>query len=128
MSAALKPAGGDGTKTVDTAPKAALITVSCDMACNWRLNGRTMGRLVAGQSQTVPAGQGGSATVEAEAADERLTPQQKTVALRAGERREAQIFFTPELQSVLEKINSLAANADTRQRRWIASMKRQWQS
>ena len=115
-SAPPKSSGGRGTQPIGSAPQPAMLTVSCDMPCNWKLNGRAQERLAAGQSQTVAAGPGGSATVEAQAADERLTVQQKTVTLRAGVRQEADFSFRMELASLMMKINGLSETADTRQR------------
>ncbi len=97
------------------APQSAMLTVSCDMACNWSLNGMPRGKLEAGQFQTVAAGRSGNATVEAEAANERMTAQQKTLTLRAGARQDAIFFFTTELQGLRARIKGLVDTANARQ-------------
>jgi hypothetical protein len=109
--------GGRGTNPPAKTLQAATLTVSCDMACNWKLNGTPKGRLEAGQIQTgfVTGGAGGNAMVEAEPANERIGAQQRTLAVRAGGRQEAVFFFIPEFEKLKLRIRALENAADTKQ-------------
>jgi serine/threonine protein kinase len=79
------------------------VRISCDLACNWKVDRSAQGRIESGESMLVTVSPG-QHVIAAQAADERLEPQQKTVAVRAHQESEAPFQFNSEVGDRNRKI------------------------
>jgi serine/threonine protein kinase len=79
------------------------VRISCDLACNWKVDRSAQGRIESGGSLLVAVSPG-QHVIAAQAADERLEAQQKTVAARAHQESEAPFQFSSELEDRNRKI------------------------
>jgi hypothetical protein len=79
------------------------VRISCDLACNWKVDRSAQGRIESGGSLLVAVSPG-QHVIAAQAADERLEAQQKTVAARAHQESEALFQFSSELEDHNRKI------------------------
>jgi hypothetical protein len=91
--------GKSEQKPVSPEPQMASLTVTCDLACNWKLNGRPQGRIDAGSTARASSLAGTRAVVEAEALDQKLPVEEKTLTVRPGERLTASFDFSTPLQA-----------------------------
>ncbi len=90
--------GGGRTKTVNAPPAPALLTVTCDIACEWSVNGGPKRKLAAGQADAVAPPTGTAMTLVAEATGERLAPKTRRLSAHLGERLGVRFEFMPELE------------------------------
>jgi serine/threonine protein kinase len=74
-------------------PTEALLSVSCDQACNWTLNGAPETRIEAGESRSVSSRSEGTANVVAWAVGGCSGTQQRQVTMSLGRRADARFEF-----------------------------------
>jgi len=82
-------------------PQEAVIAISCDLACNWKLDHGTSGALDFSGTKRIPV-QPGTHIVEASAHDNRLPAQQKSISIRNPGDYDASFHFEPGLTALVK--------------------------